>query len=169
RAPWYPGADGFGESLQRLSTTLYGNDPANWTAAAPAPGPSAAADTDLDGIPNSWELANGLNPNNEDDAEEDPDDDGFTNLQEYRAGTDPQSAQSHLRLGPIAAVPGAVMIEFHAAAGITYSISYRPELHTGGWLKLIDIPAQSTAQFIRVFDPSPDPRRFYRLVTPSMP
>jgi hypothetical protein len=123
----------------------------------------------VDGIPNSWELAHGLNPNNEDDAEEDPDEDGFTNLQEYRAGTDPQNAQSYLRIGPIAAVPDGVMIEFHAAAGITYSIIYRPEVHTGTWSKLIDIPAQSTAQFIRVFDPSPDLKRFYRLVTPSMP
>jgi hypothetical protein len=168
-APWYPAADGLSNSLQRLSVMLYGNDPANWTAAAPAPGPSGATDSDSDGMPNSWEEDNELDPNNEDDAEEDPDEDGFTNLQEYRAGTDPQSAQSHLRIGPITAVPDAVIIEFHAAAGITYSIIYRSELQANGWTKLIDIPAQSAAQFIRVFDPSPDPKRFYRLVTPSAP
>jgi lamin tail-like protein/CotH protein len=168
-APWYPNADGLGQSLQRLSAVLYGNDPGNWTSAAPALGPSGAADDDSDGMPDSWELAHGLNPDNEDDAEEDPDEDGFKNLQEYRAGTDPQNPQSYLRIGPITAAPGAVVIEFPAAAGITYSIIYRSELQATSWTKLIDIPAQSTAQFIRVFDPSPDPKRFYRLATPSLP
>jgi hypothetical protein len=37
-APWPPGGDGFGLSLQRLSEFAYGNDPANWTAAAPTVG-----------------------------------------------------------------------------------------------------------------------------------
>jgi hypothetical protein len=169
RAPWYPAADGFGYSLQRLSASAYGNEPTNWTAAAPTPGPSAAGDSDSDGMPDSWEIANGLNPNNEDDADQDADEDGFTNLQEYRAGTNPRDAQSYLRIGPISSVPGALLVEFPAAAGITYSIIYRPEVHTGNWTKLMDIPAQSSAQVIRVFDPSPDPKRFYRLVTPSLP
>ena len=61
------------------------------------------------------------------------------------------------------------MIEFPAAAGITYSILYRAELQTGSWQKLIDIPPQSVSQVVRVFDPSPDLKRFYKLVTPSLP
>ncbi|MBI5385210.1 MAG: lamin tail domain-containing protein [Verrucomicrobia bacterium] len=36
-APW-PGADGDGTSLRRLSPTTFADDPANWTAAAPTPG-----------------------------------------------------------------------------------------------------------------------------------
>ena len=35
---WPAGADGLGSSLTRTSTTLYGNDPNNWTAATPTPG-----------------------------------------------------------------------------------------------------------------------------------
>lgn len=167
--PWPPSADGLGHSLQRVSATSYGNEPANWIAAAPTPGPSGAADNDFDGMPNSWEQTHNLNPNNPADATQDPDGDGFTNLQEYRAGTNPRSAQSHLRLQSIASVPDAAMIEFQAAAGITYSILYRTELQTAPWLKLIDIPAQSTPQMLRVFDPSPAPKRFYLLVTPSAP
>ena len=31
-------ADGVGNSLQRVNPVLYGNDPANWTAANPTPG-----------------------------------------------------------------------------------------------------------------------------------
>ena len=169
RAPWYPAADGLGHSLHRRSVSHYGNEATNWISAAAAPGPSAAGDNDSDGMPNAWELANGFNINNSADANQDADDDGFTNLQEYRAGTDPRSAQSYLRIGPISEGPGMMIIDFHAAAGITYSIIYRSEVHTGDWTKLIDVPAQSAAQWIRVFDPSPDPTRFYRLVTPSLP
>ena len=46
------------------------------------------ADTDSDGIPDVYELNNGLDPNNPDDAAMDPDHDGLTNLQEYQKGTD---------------------------------------------------------------------------------
>ena len=36
--PWPAAADGTGQSLQRQSRTVIGNDPANWSAAAPTPG-----------------------------------------------------------------------------------------------------------------------------------
>jgi len=38
RAPWPPGADGGGPSLQRRVVSAYGNDPINWEAAVPTPG-----------------------------------------------------------------------------------------------------------------------------------
>ena len=38
RAPWPPGADGSGPSLQRKALSAYGNDPINWEAARPTPG-----------------------------------------------------------------------------------------------------------------------------------
>jgi len=51
------------------------------------------ADSDGDGMHDSWETLNGLDPNI-DDAGDDPDLDTFTNLQEYQGGTDPQSLSS---------------------------------------------------------------------------
>lgn len=36
--PWNGAANGLGLSLQRMDTRAYGNDPANWVAAAPSPG-----------------------------------------------------------------------------------------------------------------------------------
>jgi len=43
-------------------------------------------------MPDAYEIANGLDPLDAADATEDADGDGFTNLQEFRAGTDPQNA-----------------------------------------------------------------------------
>lgn len=52
-------------------------------------------DTDGDGMPDTWELQYGLDSLNPSDAAGDADDDGFTNLEEYLAGTDPRDPKSH--------------------------------------------------------------------------
>ncbi|GEM_PF-1772908 len=51
---------------------------------------SQAIDTDGDGIPDFWEIDNGLNPN-VNDAQNDNDGDGLTNIQEYQYHTDPKN------------------------------------------------------------------------------
>jgi hypothetical protein len=169
-APWPVGADGTGLALQRLSFTSYGNDPSNWAAAAPSVGGSGVLDTDNDGIPDDWEEAHGMNKL-VNDAALDPDLDGFTNLQEYIAGTDPRFASSRLRLESVAAVAGGIEIRFQAVAGRTYSVLYCDALGAGGWQKLADVPAQAASQFISVSDSAPltQGQRYYRLVTPGVP
>ena len=59
-----------------------------------APAGADLADTDLDGIHDSWERANGLNPNDAADALLDTDGDLANNLAEYRAGTNPRDPMS---------------------------------------------------------------------------
>lgn len=51
-------------------------------------------DTDGDGMPDSWELANGFNPFDPADADGDADQDGLSNRQEAALGTDPRSSDT---------------------------------------------------------------------------
>jgi hypothetical protein len=46
------------------------------------------------GIPDTWAIANGLDPNDPAMPSQDPDKDGLTNLQEFQAGTDPNKADT---------------------------------------------------------------------------
>ncbi|MCX6340631.1 MAG: carboxypeptidase regulatory-like domain-containing protein [Candidatus Aureabacteria bacterium] len=52
------------------------------------------ADTDGDQMPDGWEVDNSLNPL-VDDAAEDPDLDGYSNLEEYLGGTDPHNPDNY--------------------------------------------------------------------------
>ena len=54
-------------------------------------------DCDGDRMPDYWERSYGLNPYDPTDAKLDTDHDGYTNLQEYLANTDPTNPQSHPR------------------------------------------------------------------------
>lgn len=57
-------------------------------------GNACDSDDDDDGMPDDWEDQYGLNPL-VNDASDDPDNDGFSNLREYRAHTDPKNSDSH--------------------------------------------------------------------------
>lgn len=54
------------------------------------------ADSDEDGMSDDWEVLHGLDKNNREDRNEDSDGDGFTNLEEFLAGTDPH-VQSRIK------------------------------------------------------------------------
>jgi hypothetical protein len=113
------GADGTTESLHRISQTRSGNDPANFLAAAPTPGfavPAPNDDRDGDGIPDDWELLYGFNPDSAADALLDSDSDGLSNLDEYRAGTDPKNASSRFEL-EVARAGSAASMSFQAVSG----------------------------------------------------
>jgi len=159
----------------RQAAFSYGNEPANWFVGAPTAGKLNAAnpgDTDGDGLPDSWEIQYFGSINDPRAvAGADPDNDGFTNLQEFYAGTSPTDPNSYLKLESVNISSGSATLHFNAVAGKTYSILYRTELANGTWLTLTNIDAQASSGPIGINDPGfgPTGGRFYRLVTPRLP
>jgi hypothetical protein len=135
REPWPGGADGNGFSYHRTVANRPGNDPAQWFAATPSPGRESAAptgDEDGDGMPTAWELAHGLDPADPNDAGLDPDQDGLTNLEEYRAGTDPH--EHSVRLDIQGAGAGLIEFTFLAPAGKQTGIESAGAVGSGAWV-----------------------------------
>ena len=127
-----------------------------------------AADTDEDGVPDDWEIAAGLNPNDPVDAATDKDGDGMSNWEEYTAGTDPDDPNRYLKVDQISPeIP--VSIVFTAAPNTTYTIEYTPTFNGGSWTRLSDVAAQPLSHTETVLDPDPELGRYYRLATPRLP
>ncbi|MDX1952127.1 MAG: lamin tail domain-containing protein [Verrucomicrobiota bacterium] len=178
-APWPTGADGTGNSLQRKNSLAFGNDPLSWEAAASTAGKansSAVADSDSDGVPDEWEIANQFNPNNSSDAALDTDQDSHSNLKEYVAGTNPRDVNSVLKLQQwqgFANTNQPFLLRFTAVANKSYSIQYLNTLTTNlagfDWKKLKDIPAESSNRLVEIADTNAATRfeRYYRIITPS--
>ena len=171
QTPWPAAANGAGFSLERTALSGSGDNPVNWKAAAPTPGQDAIADRDGGGMPDDWEAAHQLNADDPDDAALDSDKDGFTNLQEYLAGTDPRDPSSALRFESAAVSQGVVALGFTAVAGKSYSVLYRDSAGVGGWLKLKTLSPPATTAWTEVTDGPLRARseRYYRLVTPALP
>ncbi len=171
--PWPTEASGTGNSLQRIASRQYGDEPNNWFAAAPSAGlpnlPSdfLGTDADGDGLPDEWETAQGLDPHSaigDDGANGDPDGDGFTNAQEFVAGTNPKDPASRLQLSPVA--DDDRTLSFQAQAGHSYTIRTRSSLQDEPWQVLKSFPAQQVPAVLEFDAPKTESARFYQLSTP---
>ncbi len=171
--PWPISPDGAGPSLQRVSRTIIGNDPANWGAAVATPGAvnsgqSPILDSDGDALLDAWEIANGLNRFSSADANTDADGDGQSNVREYLAGTNPQSAGSVFKSN-VAKIASGFRVQFTAMPGVGYSVMGRDSLSSGVWVKIRDVSAQGTPREETTDDITAQPQRFYQVVTPQQP
>lgn len=90
-------------------------------------------DSDLDGMDDEWELANGLDPTRREDAVEDPDGDGHTNLQEFLAGTDPHDPLNVLKIQPPQIVGNTIRILFPTVLGKHYRVEKAVSSQPGTW------------------------------------
>jgi len=133
-APWPLAADGLGSSLARVDVAAYPNDATNWVAdASPSPGSAEQVldDHDGDGMPDSWEIDYFGNTNAVDGgADEDWDEDGATNYDEWRAGTDPTDAESVFALTDVGQTSGCVF-SWLSATGKFYSLWISTNLVSG--------------------------------------
>ena len=99
----------------------------------------------------------------------DADSDGATNLDEYRAGTDPHNAASKLALELAAVSSTQATLRLTAAANKSYTLQYRNLLGSGSWQNLVNLPAEGAVHTVTHLDPLPPGlgSRFYRVVSPS--
>ena len=104
------------------------------------------------------------------DANEDPDGDGMTNLEEYLAGTHPQIAGSVLRLEALM-IGTDVWLRFSAQTNRAYTVQFRTNLVSGSWQVFSNLATQSLSKVIQMPEPAAavNPRRYYRVVTPQVP
>jgi len=109
-----------------------------------------------------------LNPDDPTDADDDPDNDRATNLEEYLAGTDPHVTASVLKLEIISVNP--TVLQFTLMPNKSYTIERRNTLLPATpWQTLISFSAQPTGQVVQVTDAEPLPARFYRIRSPRLP
>ena len=88
--------DSDGDGVGDIDDNCPGNPtPSQTDSDADGQGDVCDLDDDNDGMPDAIELANGLNPIDPADASGDLDGDRFTNLQEFKAGTDPNDPASN--------------------------------------------------------------------------
>jgi hypothetical protein len=133
---------------------------------------SVLADSDGDGLPDDWEIAHGLNPADAADAALDNDEDGVSNLDEYRSGTDPDDPQSFLRVESLTRQgTDGWAIRFWAAPNRTYSVETRVDPVIGTWRRMMDVPAAATNRLVeRLFPAEAGPSsQIFRLVSPHQP
>ena len=134
-----------------------------WDAALTYTTGPVEPDTDLDGMPDSWETANGLDPDDRDDASTDLDGDGSDNLNEFLTGTDPTDRLSVLELLSVAEETGDdLRIRWSAVPGETYELKYSYDLVD--WLSFTPAAvATATGGELDYLDQNRSPlRRFYR-------
>jgi len=118
-------------------------------------------DTDGDGLPDSWELRyfGSLSESRGGD----PDRDGLTNLQEFRAGTHPMDAGSSLRITAVRLVGGQARITFRSVAGKSYRVERTDSLTGAPWSMAADNVAGTGAEVEVPARAEGYPSRFYRV------
>ena len=151
-----------GLPIFRIDLLGYGNNAANWAK------PGDSKDRDLDGMPDRWELANGLNPKDAADALLDADSDGLANANEYGAGTDPNDATSCLALKAIRLKNGSLRVVFEGVVGRSYALQSSKALGQA-WEPLMQIFPEADGAVSRIIAPGLGQAQFFRLVTPANP
>jgi hypothetical protein len=125
-------------------------------------GDNADPDDDNDGMPDAWEISNGLNPLLS-NADGDSDGDGHGNLAEYEAGTAPNNPASRFQFEEIIRdSPGVLSLSWRGIPGRTYSLWHSTTLSAGPELLEDDIRVSAPSLITREL-PAASGREFFFL------
>ena len=164
-APALPAIIPAGQNITATAT-----DPAGNTSEFSQNVTVTTTDTDGDLIPDVWMVAKFGHPTGQaadkSRATDDRDGDGMTNLQEFRAGTDPLNSTSVFRLAAPTNSGADKLISLSGVTGITYRIDYADDLVSANrWHTLAD-QISGTGSPIMITEPGAAAllQRFYRAV-----
>jgi hypothetical protein len=125
---------------------------------------ASGKDSNMNGLPDAWQLLNfghlGVDPN------ADPDGDGMSNLQEYLAGTNPNDANSDLEITSFTSSSGGTTVNLTWETVLTrcYYIQKTLDLASPIWVDSgLGLIAPDGASTTRTFADSFAPTRFYRV------
>lgn len=128
-----------------------------------------AADTDHDGMPDDYEISNGLDRHNPADAALDPDHDGTSNLDEFIFGRPASAADVYTFTTRVDSNAGTATITFPTVTGRTYRVDWTETLLSNDWHPGSP-PITGTGANATWTDNGPfAPRRFYRIVATAGP
>lgn len=123
---------------------------------------TAATDSDGDGMPDSYETTNSLNPGNPADGPTDADGDGESNFEEYIAGTAANNPIDRLRITSITRASGDIALVFPSKLARTYRLERFSVV--GGSPTTIASGIAGTGDNITRTDIPPGTPYFYRVI-----
>jgi len=130
----------------------------------------SAANLATNNVPQWWLASFGLTtPTWDAAALADQDGDGMVTWQEYRAGTDPTSSISVLRVTSVTPTGANFVVSFPTVAGKLYDVQWANDVNSGSWSNLVSsFPGTGGTASVTDTNALLQPQRFYRikLITP---
>ena len=156
-------------TLGSRTVTVTNPDAQSVTSASGIIAVTAPLDSDSDGIPDWWMQEHFGHPTGQAGdhslAADDADGDGLTNLDEYRAGTDPRDSASTLRVTAINVNGAGAHVTFTSVSGKTYRLEYKDTITDPTWLLAVNnIAGQSGTTTVLDSGAVGQLHKFYRVL-----